>query len=71
MNQAIVDDFFCKGCGLCVFACPKGIMKIDEEKLNAKGHHPAYCTDFDECTGCGSCAIVCPDCAITVLREVK
>ena len=58
----------CKGCGLCVGACPKGIIALDEKKLNAKGHHPATCTNMDECVGCASCAIMCPDCVITVER---
>ncbi len=56
----------CKGCGLCVTACPKKIVALDENVLNAKGHHPAKCTDTDACIGCASCALMCPDCVITV-----
>lgn len=58
----------CKGCGLCVNACPKNIVVLDESKLNVKGHHPATCVDMDACVGCASCAIMCPDCVITVER---
>ena len=28
----------CKGCGLCVEACPKKILKLDTENLNEKGY---------------------------------
>jgi 2-oxoglutarate ferredoxin oxidoreductase subunit delta len=59
----------CKGCGLCVAACPKKILKLDEQKINAKGYHPATCIDLEACIGCANCATVCPDVVITVERD--
>ena len=35
----------CKGCGLCVNACPKGILKIATDKINAKRYYPAEMHD--------------------------
>ena len=58
----------CKGCGLCVSACPKGLIAIAGDKINQKGHHPAELTDPEKCVGCASCAIMCPDCIIEVER---
>lgn len=58
----------CKGCGLCVGACPKHIISLSTDELNAKGHHPAVCTDMEKCVGCAACGIMCPDCVITVER---
>ena len=58
----------CKGCGLCVAACPKGLIAIAKDKINQKGHHPAELTDPEACVGCASCAIMCPDCIIEVER---
>lgn len=68
MAHISVDDTYCKGCGLCVDACPVGIIELDAARINAKGYHPAHCTDDDACTGCASCATMCPDVAITVYR---
>ena len=68
MARIEVDETYCKGCGLCVDACPVHIVALDKERINAKGYHPAYLTDEGSCTGCTSCALMCPDMAITVYR---
>jgi 2-oxoglutarate ferredoxin oxidoreductase subunit delta len=64
----VVDDMYCKGCGLCLEACPQEVLVFDMERLTPKGYHPAKMTQ-EICTGCGICAVVCPDAAITVYRE--
>ena len=58
----------CKGCGLCIAACPRGLLALAKDKINAKGHHPAELTEPEKCVGCASCAMMCPDCIITVER---
>jgi len=57
----------CKGCGLCVEACPPAVLRL-AETLNQYGMHPAAYLGHG-CTGCGICFFVCPEPgAITVLR---
>ncbi len=56
----------CKGCGLCVNACTKGLLKIATDKINAKGYSPVELTDPEKCIGCAFCATMCPDCIIKV-----
>lgn len=58
----------CKGCELCVEACLKNIVVIDNAKINKKGYNPATVINMDECIGCTNCATMCPDEVITVER---
>lgn len=64
-NVSIREDV-CKGCGLCVRACPQKILRLSPGRLNAKGYHPSEVTDMAKCTACASCARTCPDVAIRV-----
>lgn len=60
----------CKGCGLCVEACPRKCLDL-EPGLNPYGVHPAGFVGEDKCTGCGICFYNCPEPgAITVYRAV-
>jgi 2-oxoglutarate ferredoxin oxidoreductase subunit delta len=63
----VVDIEKCKGCELCVVACPTKVIKLKID-VNAKGYHYAFMDLPEECTGCANCALVCPDAVITVYR---
>lgn len=63
-----IDEHFCKGCGLCLEACPQHIISISDI-VSASGYYPAVCPDPEgRCTGCTLCAKVCPDVAIDVYK---
>lgn len=66
---AIFASENCKGCELCLDACPLHLIEMDKEKINQKGYHPAFLAREEECIGCASCALMCPDSVITVERE--
>ena len=66
MAKLTFQTDLCKGCGLCVSACNKGLLAIDTSKINKKGYSPAVLTDPEKCGGCAFCATMCPDCIITV-----
>jgi 2-oxoglutarate ferredoxin oxidoreductase subunit delta len=59
----------CKGCELCVVACPQESLQMAKD-INKQGYHYAVLLE-DNCTGCTNCALVCPDAVITVFREDK
>ncbi len=67
-GRIVVNESLCKGCSLCVSACPQEVLALSSERITAKGYHPAELI-AQGCTGCGICAIVCPEAAIVVYRE--
>ncbi len=66
MTKAKIDREACKGCGLCVDACPKKIISLSKSEINRQGYFPAEITDIEACIGCAMCAIMCPDVCIEV-----
>ena len=65
----VVNTERCKGCALCVEACPKDVIALAEKKVNVHGYRYVEAINPDACIGCASCAIVCPDGCITVYRK--
>ncbi len=68
-GTVIVKNESCKGCELCIVACPPQCLALSTN-LNQKGYHYAELI-ADSCTGCINCALVCPDAVITVYRDAK
>jgi len=64
-----VDQTICKGCELCIQACPQESIGLSE-LINIIGYRYAILVQ-DNCTGCVNCALVCPEAAITVYRQPK
>ncbi len=65
MPRISIDKDRCKGCQLCVNACPQRILEMSKE-LNTKGYLYAMVVDPPRCIGCRICAITCPDVAIEI-----
>jgi 2-oxoglutarate ferredoxin oxidoreductase subunit delta len=48
----------CKGCELCIPACPPEVLRMSEARNELGVNYPEL---FPGCTGCGACLLVCPD----------
>jgi 2-oxoglutarate ferredoxin oxidoreductase subunit delta len=68
-GRIVVNESYCKGCELCVGACPQGVLALSAERITAKGYHPAELI-AEGCTGCSICALVCPEAAVIVYRDI-
>ena len=71
-GKIIIDREACKGCYLCIRACPVKVLEKDVEG-NSTGTYPvkpASSHGDDEgngkCIACGNCYEVCPDVSIEV-----
>ena len=67
-GTVIIDEQRCKGCELCVVACPTDVLSLQAKGVNDRGYHFAYSAHPDNCIGCASCALVCPDACFTVYK---
>lgn len=64
----VVDVERCKGCGLCIAACPQKVLAFSGT-LNKSGYDVVSVAKPESCVGCAFCAITCPDIALSVYRE--
>lgn len=65
MAGIAIDAEQCKGCGLCVDACPQRVIAIGA-RINGRGQFYAVTADPRRCIACRSCSIACPEAAIEV-----
>ena len=58
-KKLVIEESWCKGCGICVAFCPKQVLALDELGK-------VHVANGDACIGCGQCELRCPDYAIFV-----
>lgn len=63
-----IDKERCKGCGLCIEACARGLIR-PARQLNSRGQPYVEIEREDECRGCRQCADICPDAAVEIFSE--
>ncbi|UCC61774.1 MAG: 4Fe-4S binding protein [Anaerolineae bacterium] len=59
--EVAVFGNWCKGCGLCVAFCPRGVLEMN-------GSGKVHVVAAERCTACHWCDTHCPDFAIVVRR---
>lgn len=64
-----IDRELCKGCFLCIRACPMKVLDADVEP-NSSGSYPSKAAHAEKCIACGNCYEVCPDVCIVVFELV-
>ena len=67
-GTVIIDKERCKGCGLCILACPHQVLAFSCE-FNTSGYTVVHMEQAEACVGCAFCAQTCPDVAIEVYQE--
>jgi 2-oxoglutarate ferredoxin oxidoreductase subunit delta len=61
----VIDVEACKGCDLCIGACPPGVLQMSSE-VNTRGYR--FPLLRPGCTGCKACSQICPDFVFQVYK---
>jgi 2-oxoglutarate ferredoxin oxidoreductase subunit delta len=64
-GTVVIDVEACKGCELCIHACPPGVLEMTTE-VNARGYRFPFLRAG--CTGCKACSQICPDFCFQVYK---
>lgn len=65
-GTVVINMEACKGCVLCIDACPPGVLEMTTMEVNSRGYK--YPILYEGCTGCMACAQICPDFVFQVLK---
>ncbi|MGP0029995.1 MAG: 4Fe-4S dicluster domain-containing protein [Acidimicrobiales bacterium] len=65
-GTVVIDVEACKGCELCVTACPVDVLVMTRHEVNVRGYR--YPQLVAGCTGCTACSQVCPDFVFQVYK---
>jgi len=64
-GTVVIAEARCKGCELCVPACPPRVLRMSERRNAIGARLPEL---LPGCTGCGACLLVCPDFCFEVYK---
>ncbi|MBQ6582855.1 MAG: 4Fe-4S binding protein [Mogibacterium sp.] len=59
-KKLVIEEAWCKGCGICAAFCPKHVLGIRDGKVQM--------LDQEQCITCGQCEMRCPDYAIYLVN---
>ena len=65
-GHVVIDTEACKGCELCIEACPPRVLLMTTHEVNATGYR--YPVLLPGCTGCKACSQICPDFVFQVYK---
>ena len=65
-GHVVIDVDACKGCDLCIDACPPRVLVMTTHEVNATGYR--YPLLLPGCTGCKACSQICPDFVFQVFK---
>ena len=65
-GTVVIDVEACKGCDLCVDACPPDVLVMTTDRVNTRGYR--YPELLPGCTGCRACSQICPDFVFQVYK---
>jgi len=63
-----IDVGICKGCELCIDACPPRVLTMSTTVNHLGYRYPELAPG---CTGCQACQLVCPDFVFEVFRAPR
>jgi 2-oxoglutarate ferredoxin oxidoreductase subunit delta len=64
-GTVVIDIERCKGCELCITACPPRVLSMSAGVNGAGYHYPELA---EGCTACRACRDICPDFCFEVWR---